>query len=138
MSKTLRRNFLLLLTIPLWLTGYQAIAEEDEAIEEVIVTGSFIRRDNFDLPSPIDVTTEEDLELAGTSDLGDVIFDQTFQYGVNANATPFEGGGADDQQWNQGQEVWANLRGLGTRATITMTDGHRMLADTNTLSLIHI
>ena len=63
MSKTLRRNFLLLLTIPLWLTGYQAIAEEDEAIEEVIVTGSFIRRDNFDLPSPIDVTTEEDLNL---------------------------------------------------------------------------
>ena len=97
MSKTLRRNFLLLLTIPLWLTGYQAIAEEDEAIEEVIVTGSFIRRDNFNLPSPIDVTTEEDLELAGTSDLGDVIFDQTFQYGVNANATPFEGGGADDR-----------------------------------------
>ena len=133
MIKTLRRNLLLLLILPLWLTGYQvAFAEEDEAIEEVIVTGSYIRRDNFNLPSPIDVTTEEDLELAGTSDLGDVIFDQTFQYGVNANATPFEGGGADDQQWNQGQEVWANLRGLGTRATMTMTDGHRMLADTNT------
>ena len=107
---------------------------EDESgfVEEVIVTGSHIRRDNFNVPSPMVVTTELDLELAGTADLGDVIFDQTFQYGVNANATPFEGIGADDQQWNQGQEVWANLRGLGTRATMTMIDGHRLPADTNT------
>jgi outer membrane receptor for ferrienterochelin and colicin len=107
-------------------------ADEEESIEEIIVTGSYIRRDNFDIPSPIQVTTELDLEMAGTADLGDVIFDQTFQYGVNANATPFEGTGADDQQWNMGQEVWANLRGLGTRATMTMIDGHRLLADTNT------
>ena len=107
-------------------------ADDEEVIEEIIVTGSFIRRDNFDLPSPMNVVDETDLELAGTADLGDVIFDQTFQYGVNANATPFEGLGADDQQWNQGQEVWANLRGLGTRATMTMMDGHRLPADVNT------
>lgn len=108
--------------------------DDEEIIEEVLVTGSFIRRDNFDIPSPIDVTTELDLELAGTADLGDIIFDQTFQYGVNANAVPFDGyqTGADDQQWNQGQAVWANLRGLGTRATMTMMDGHRLPADTNT------
>jgi|SaaInl7_100m_RNA_FD_contig_31_3088442_length_4015_multi_36_in_0_out_0_1 outer membrane receptor protein involved in Fe transport len=137
MHKTLTRNILLWLSLSLCLfnSNFVFAAEEEdegEAIEEVIVTGSYIRRDNFDLPSPIAVTTEVDLELAGTSDLGDVIFDQTFQYGVNANATPFEGGGADAQEWNQGQEVWANLRGLGTRATMTMSDGHRLLADTNT------
>ena len=106
--------------------------DEEQAIEELIVTGSHIRRDNFNVPSPMVITTQLDLELAGTADLGDVIFDQTFQYGVNANATPFEGIGADDQQWNQGQEVWANLRGLGTRATMTMIDSHRLPADTNT------
>ena len=106
--------------------------EDEEEVEEMIVTGSFIRRDNFDLPSPMSVIDEIDLELAGTSDLGDIMFDQTFQTGVNANATPFEGSGADDQQWNQGTEVWANLRGLGSRATMTMMDGHRLPADTNT------
>ena len=110
----------------------EAVDEDGRLIEEVLVTGSFIRRDNFNVPSPMVITTELDLELAGTADLGDVIFDQSFQYGVNANATPFEGIGADDQQWNQGQEVWANLRGLGTRATMTMIDGHRLPADTNT------
>ena len=91
--------------------------EEAEEVEELIVTGSFIRRDNFDLPSPMHVTDELDIELAGTPDMGDIIFDQTFQFGVNANAAPCEGDAADDQQWNQGSEVWANIRGLGARAT---------------------
>ena len=106
--------------------------EEGEEVEELIVTGSFIRRDNFDLPSPMHVTDELDIELAGTPDMGDIIFDQTFQFGVNANAAPFEGDAADDQQWNQGSEVWANIRGLGARATMTMMDSHRLPADTNT------
>ena len=106
--------------------------EEAEEVEELIVTGSFIRRDNFDLPSPMHVTDELDIELAGTPDMGDIIFDQTFQFGVNANAAPFEGDAADDQQWNQGSEVWANIRGLGARATMTMMDSHRLPADTNT------
>lgn len=105
---------------------------EGEEVEEMIVTGSFIRRDNFDLPSPMHVTDELDIELAGTPDMGDIIFDQTFQFGVNANAAPFEGDAADDQQWNQGSEVWANIRGLGARATMTMMDSHRLPADTNT------
>ena len=99
--------------------------DEEEEVEEMIVTGSFIRRDNFDLPSPMATIDEVDLELAGTPDLGDVIFDQTFQVGVNAYSAPFEFGGGDDQNcFQQGGEVWANLRGLGTRATMTMMDGH--------------
>ena len=123
-------------------------ASEDGDVEEVLVTGSFIRRDNFDLPSPKNVIDSEDIALSGNAEIGDVIFDQSFQLGVNANAAPFEGiccgtessdglgtsGGwgenADNQQGNQGTEVWANLRGLGTRATMTMMDGHRLPADT--------
>ena len=81
--------------------------EEDERgdVEEMIVTGSHIRRDNFDLPSPMDVIGELDLQMSGTPDLGDVIFDQTYQIGVNANTNTSEIGGADDQGtgegWNQ-------------------------------------
>ena len=121
--------------------------EDDEEVEEMIVTGSYIRRTNFDLPSPKNVIDNIDIEMSGNAELGDVIFDQSFQLGVNANAAPFEGiccsesgqdglsndewgGQADNQQGNQGTEVWANLRGLGTRATMTMMDGHRLPADT--------
>ncbi len=121
--------------------------EDDEEVEEMVVTGSYIRRTNFDLPSPKSVIDNIDIELSGNAELGDVIFDQSFQLGVNANAAPFEGiccsesgqdglandewgGQTDNQQGNQGTEVWANLRGLGTRATMTMMDGHRLPADT--------
>ncbi len=121
----------------------------DKSVEEVLVTGSYIRRNNFDLPSPKNVIDSEDIALSGNAEIGDVIFDQSFQLGVNANAAPFEGiccgtessdglgtaggwgEGTDNQQGNQGTEVWANLRGLGTRATMTMMDGHRLPADTN-------
>ena len=121
--------------------------EDEEDVEEMVVTGSYIRRTNFDLPSPKSVIDNIDIEMSGNAELGDVIFDQSFQLGVNANAAPFEGiccseqgqdglandewgGQADNQQGNQGTEVWANLRGLGTRATMTMMDGHRLPADT--------
>ncbi len=123
------------------------VAEADGDIEEMLVTGSYIRRDNFDLPSPKSILDNIDIEMSGNAEIGDVIFDQSFQLGVNANAAPFEGiccsesgqdgisndewgGQADNQQGNQGTEVWANLRGLGTRATMTMMDGHRLPADT--------
>ena len=129
----------------------QADEEEDEeeedrgqAVEEMIVTGSHIRRTNFDLPSPVDVIGELDMELSGTPDLGDVIFDQTYQIGVNANTNTSEFGGADDQGsgegWNQsvnradgpqGGETYANLRGVGTRATMTLMDGHRVPTNVN-------
>lgn len=105
--------------------------DEDEDIEQMIVTGSHIRRSNFDLPSPRDVVDSVDLQLAGTSDLGEVVFNQTFQIGVNANSAPIEFNSADDQEFQQGSETWANLRGLGTRATLTMMDGHRVPANVN-------
>ena len=58
-------------------------AADDE--EEVIVTGSFVRREAFHLPSPRDAIDELDLEFAGTPDVGDVLFDRTYQVGVNAD-----------------------------------------------------
>ena len=109
------------------------VADEDEDdeddVEEMVVTGSYIRRSNFDLPSPRDVVDAVDLSLSATSDLGEVVFDQTFQIGVNANSAPIEFNSADDQMFQQGSETWANLRGLGTRATMTMMDGHRVPAN---------
>ncbi len=136
-----------LLSVALMAAESEDEEEEEEAlgkVEEMIVTGSHIRRDNFDLPSPMDVIGELDLQMSGTPDLGDVIFDQTYQIGVNANTNTSEIGGADDQGtgegWNQsvnrpdgpqGGETYANLRGVGTRATMTLMDGHRVPTNVN-------
>ena len=61
------------------------LQDEEGDVENVIVTGSYIRREGFDLPAPTDAIDELDLELAGTPDVGDVVFDKTYQMGVNAN-----------------------------------------------------
>ena len=60
----------------LWIIAqppYESTAEDEE---EVIVTGSFIRRENFELPAATETL----------DDLGDVIFDSTVQKGVSATA----------------------------------------------------
>ena len=41
------------------------LAEEEELIEEVVVTGSRIQRAVSDAPSPVTVINSEDLELSG-------------------------------------------------------------------------
>ena len=151
---TFRKLYAYLFASTMALFGVNVVAEEGDSeaadgdVEEVLVTGSYIRRDNFDLPSPKSTIDSDDIALSGNAEIGDVIFDQSFQLGVNANAAPFEGiccglessdglgtstgwgENTDNQQGNQGTEVWANLRGLGTRATMTMMDGHRLPADT--------
>ena len=72
----------------LWIIAKPARDAAVDDQEEVIVTGSFIRRESFGLPSPTDVIDELDLEFARTPDIGDVIFDQRHQVGVNADAAP--------------------------------------------------
>jgi hypothetical protein len=86
--------------------------ERRRDVEEMIVTGSHIRRDNFDLPSPMDVIGELDLQMAGTPDLGDVIFDQTYQIGVNANTNTSESAAPTARAAAK----------AGTRASIARTD----------------
>ncbi len=93
---------------------------QDGAIEEVIVTGTFIRRrDSFDTASPIDIMDAADIAERGTPNLGEVVRNQTFNYGVftvtNILAAAPQGGGSPA----------ANFRGLGAGATLTLLDGRR-------------
>lgn len=98
------------LAAPVTATAQQA---GDEQIEEVIVTGSLIRRDNFNLSSPVNVLTTADIEETGTISMGDLLFNMAAQSGVSrGETTPFSFG---------------NLRGLGAGATMELMDGHRLL-----------
>ena len=99
-----------LLTMPLTVRAETA---GDPQIEEIVVTGSMIRRDNFDLSSPVEVVTDLDIEEAGTVTLGDVLVNMAAQSGVSPGETvPYSFG---------------NLRGLGPGATMELMDGHRLL-----------
>ncbi|MFU8816142.1 MAG: TonB-dependent receptor plug domain-containing protein, partial [Pseudomonadales bacterium] len=99
-----------------------AATAAEGAIEEVVVTGSYIRRkDSFDSPSPINVIDSVNIAEQGVAAMADIIKNQTFNYGTDfvANATA--------STFQEGARSFANLRGLGEGATLTLVDGRRTL-----------
>jgi iron complex outermembrane receptor protein len=102
-------------TIPLSLPVIAA-----EEIEEIVVTGSYIKRkDSFDMSSPVDVMSETQLAEQGTPNLGDVLRNTTYNFGVESVGNILA---ANPQTAGLQQ---ANFRGLGAGATLTVLDGRR-------------
>ena len=97
-----------------------AVLAQDDAVEEVIVTGSFIRRtEGFRSASPLTQLTLEDIAAQGTPNMGDVVHNLSFNQGssISSNITPGSGG----------TETSINLRGLGAGATLDLVDGKRVI-----------
>ena len=115
--------------LPLAATAQQADDDDDERIEEVVVTGSLIKRDNFDSASPLQVLDAVDIEMEATPALGEIIYNQTFNYGSDAFASHYSVTNPE------GNRTGANLRGLGGGATLTLLNGKRVL-DANLNNLI--
>lgn len=102
--------------------SFDAVAEEDE-IEEVVVTGSLIKRDNFDSSSPVQVLDDLELQAEATPSLGEILANQTFNYGSDTYALNYA------RNFQEGNSTSANLRGLGERATLTLLDGKRAITN---------
>jgi outer membrane receptor for ferrienterochelin and colicin len=97
----------------------QSLAQ-DESIEEVVVTGSFIRRsEGFQSASQATQLTADDLEAQGTLNLGEVIQNLTFVNGASSAITNTIQGTSD-------RSSTIDLRGLGPRSTLTLLDGKRL------------
>ncbi|MDD9894727.1 MAG: TonB-dependent receptor, partial [Gammaproteobacteria bacterium] len=97
-----------------------AVLAQDDVVEEVIVTGSFIRRtEGFRSASPLTQLTLEDIAAEGTPNMGDIVHSLSFNQGssISSNITP--GSGAS--------ETAINLRGLGAGATLDLVDGKRVI-----------
>jgi iron complex outermembrane receptor protein len=93
--------------------------DDNAPLQEVIVTGSLIRRTDSETPSPVQVITAADLTNSGYSDLSDVL--RT----LSAN-----GAGTLSQSFNNafaGGGAGVALRGLSVGATLTLVDNHRMV-----------
>ena len=107
------RNFTLLI---LSLFAVSAIAEE---IEEVVVTGSYIKRSTADSPSPLSVINREELDAIGAMELKDVVNTMTYQSGNIANNNVYSGG--DNGTGNSN----INLRNLGMGSTLVLINSKR-------------
>lgn len=103
---------LVILVIP-----FLAFAEDE--IEEVVVTGSYIKRDSFDSASPLTVIDQFEIAGNATPALGEIMVNQTYNNGSDFLTNRYA---AVSQE---GNATSANLRGLG--ATLTLVDGRRRL-----------
>ncbi|MEO1248086.1 MAG: TonB-dependent receptor [Pseudomonadota bacterium] len=99
-----------------------AEAQEDRdpetVLDEVVVTGSLIRRTNLEISTPVTQVDADDLFSAGTPNLGNLLndlpaFTSTFSTGNSSRFIGTAGLNALD------------LRGLGTTRTLVLVDGKR-------------
>lgn len=95
---------------------------QDIEVEEVVVTGSYIRGSALDAPSPVDVIDRLDIEAQGAAQIWDVIKNleinsgSTTQGGVEGEGSGLEG------------TANINLRNLGTNSTLTLINGKRQVS----------
>jgi len=96
-----------------------AMAQNTPEVEEVVVTGSFIRRtEGFRAASPITQIGAEDIAVAGTPNMGDVIHNLSFNQGSTVTQNSLTGASSTT--------TGINLRGLGEGATLNLVDDHRL------------
>lgn len=98
----------------------QSLAQTPD-VEEVVVTGSYIRRsEGIVAASPLTQFSAEDLEAQGTVNMAQVVQNLTFNNGT-AVTNSIQGVTSTTSNFN--------LRGLGPRATLTLIDGKRVASD---------
>ncbi|XOV90475.1 MAG: TonB-dependent receptor plug domain-containing protein [Pseudomonadota bacterium] len=86
-------------------------------MEEVVVIGSYIKRDSFNSAAPITVIDAESIAESGAIQIGDLVADASFNYGSDNVRNGLSG--AD------GVSTAFDLRGLGPKATLNLLDGRR-------------
>lgn len=107
--------------------GVEDQVVEDQApqqareVEEVVVTGSRLKRDTFSSIAPLQIITAEVKREAGLVDAGEILQESTASSGVQIDLT-FSGFVLDDGPG----VVPANLRGLGSGRTLLLVNGRRM------------
>lgn len=95
------------------------VADDDEVI---VVTGSRVRRDNFDTSSQINVFTREDAILAGATDTAEVLQSSSIASGTAQINGAFLGYVSEG---GTGAST-IGLRGFGANRTLTLLNGRRL------------
>jgi outer membrane receptor protein involved in Fe transport len=101
-------------------------AGKQTATEEIVVTGSRIRRKDLTTPAPVTVINRDQVQASGKISIGDFL--QTLPEQGNATNTAVNNGGDGT--------VNVSLRSLGANRTLVLIDGRRMVfgAGGNTLA----
>jgi len=111
----------------------QADGDDEGVIEEVVVTGSRIRRSPLDAPQPLLTLSESDIDKSGLTNVGDFLqqlpqsggtFNRQFNNSGNFGFPP-DGGGVG------AGSIQADLRNLGPKRVLVLVDGQRWVNETS-------
>ena len=125
-NKALRQSVVglaLLMGFSAWPTA--SFAQESEAVEEIIVTGSHIRKDTFSSSSPISLVDSELIDGIGATNIGDLLARlPSIVSDVDASSA-----NVNDPQ-ESGIHTTA-LRNLGASRTLVLVNGRRYVSGTS-------
>ena len=100
-------------------TGMAAeLDQKSNHLEEVIVTGSFIKRSQANTASPIQVIGNEGLSKIGATSVSDIVNSLTINTGAQVYTDSFE-------QARSSGTTNINLRGLGVTSTLILVNNRR-------------
>jgi iron complex outermembrane recepter protein len=119
MRRQLCRLSLALIACAGWLSAPTAIAQQGE-IEEVVVTGSYIRGTPEDASSPVSVTTREDMDAIGNPSIVEMLRNMGPMAGIDGETNQFQSNGLEGISN-------VNLRGLGAGRTLVLLNGNRVV-----------
>lgn len=102
-------------------------AEAETAAEAIVVTGSRIRRDGFEAPTPVAVIGEEAIQTSAQPNVADYVNTMPI---LSGSSTPGNSQ-ASVSSGAAGINV-LNLRGLGGARTLVLLDGRRSVSSTIT------
>ena len=98
---------------------------QESLIEEVLVTGSYLRGSPIDGPSPVQVIDRNAIEYQGAAQIWDVIKN------LEANSGSISNVGSGENSQTEGIAN-INLRNLGENSTLTLINGKRQVAAATT------
>ena len=120
----------MLISAPVAAQDISADAEAEETLEEVIVTGSRIRRNPLNEPAPVMNISDADLDATGLTNLGAML--QELPITGSAINTKFNvpgnSGFPQDGNGIGAGATQVSLRNLGAKRTLVLVDGRRWIA----------
>ena len=95
---------------------------DDDDVEEVIVTGSKIKKSVFDSSKPLEIISDAAIERSGLNNIGDVLqnISSSDGTGIRPVTTATNGGDGSNS---------ISLRNLGAGRTLVLVDGRRWVTD---------
>ena len=107
-----------LLTINLLVANTALAQDDDKNLEEVVITGSYIKGSGTDEATPVDVLDSDYIQKQGALSIGELTQKLAVSSGTENNPDSFTAGST------QGTSN-VNLRGLGLTSTLVLVNGKR-------------